>query len=347
MSKVKRRTATRVWRGLPSRWDIFKDGISSSLISLWLQCREQFRFRIIEGYYSKTSPEAPLFGSFGHWVLRRAYSSPKRPKGSQILDWLEEYFKIWKKNNPKPSQSQLAVVDLIMAKHRALLPAYFIHYAGDFRGEKYAERYKLAVPDQWIQVEKRSEMAIKIPDGRTVVVVMHRDGVFLTSRRKPFVFDSKFMSRINPADLSETLPFNIQFLNYSLGWFKDTKTVPGVILNVGRRPGLKLSEKENWADYVTRTQKHIKEKGSKYYFLRFQLELLKSDLVEYEEKFLKPVLQDIVDWCEGKGQHYPNWFNLITKYGRCEMFMPITKQVTDHLGRVPAGEVLNYGDEED
>jgi hypothetical protein len=140
------------------------------------------------------------------------------------------------------------------------------------------------------------------------------DGVF--ERTGLWLFESKFKSMINEGDLLDTLSLDIQVMLYLWALSKKyDKTPSGVLYNVVRRPGLKISQKESMPQFAKRVEKDILKRPD-WYFYRFEVAIDRQDLQRWEAEFMA-MLTEFMDWCDGKAGHYKNTNSCITKYGRC------------------------------
>ena len=329
----------------PSVWKFWQDGVSSSLIALFLQCREQFRLSVIEGWKSRTEPIYFGFGTCGHWILKQAYQRAKRPGPKWLARQLNVYHKLWLRDVRAPTTRQLEQQDKIYALMERLLPQYFKRWAGDWLTDKYPRSTKVANPKKWTALEQQFTILFDFNLGGQEVVPIRgtRDGVFTDKHRKLWVFDSKFRSVINEEDILDTLALDLQQMLYLWATWKELGICPeGCILNVVRRPGHRLGKKELLTDFYDRVGTDIADRNRwDHYFTRYQLEISEGELAAWEREQLRPVLWDIRLWWEGKTPHYMNPNALISKYGRCELFLPIIKGVFDQCFKRDRG-IMDY-----
>lgn len=334
-----------LWQGShPSAWSFWKDGVSSSLLSLFLTCREQFRLSVVDGWKSRTEPLYFGFGTCGHWLLERAYQvrTGKCPDKTWLKHRLREYEKAWTASAKQPTAKQMEQQDMIYGLHECLMPSYFKRWSGDWGG-KYPRPTKVANPKKWLALEQRFTVPFEFPDGRVVPIRGTRDGMYECGSRGMWVFDSKFRSVIIEDDILDTFPFDLQQMLYLWAAWRETGKVPsGAVLNVTRRPGHRLGKQELVSDFYDRVAAEVADRNRwDHYFMRFQLEITKGELQEWEDRTLRPLLLDLRGWWEGTVPHYLNPLNLVTKYGRCEMFLPITKDVYSQCYRRSDG-VMDY-----
>jgi hypothetical protein len=117
-------------------------------------------------------------------------------------------------------------------------------------------------------------------------------------------------------------------------------------MNIIRRPGHYRRKDETLKNYILRVKKEL-SKPSKWghYFIRFEMEILESEVLAWRRRVLDPLLQDMRGWWEGKHSHYTNPNGLVSKYGRCAMFNKIVYGNTNGLYRRKKGSIMNYQSE--
>src|SRR3990167_10800538 len=105
--RTRRGNRSALFRGKhPSRWNFWEEGQSSSLLSLWLSCKEQFRLMVVEGWINDRTPLSFAFGTCMHWCLEQAYSAREAPSQKGCRRLVEEFESLWKKERPNATKSQ-------------------------------------------------------------------------------------------------------------------------------------------------------------------------------------------------------------------------------------------------
>ena len=326
--RVKRKNTKELWQGKHrSSWSFWKDGVSSSLLSLFLSCREQFRLEVVEGWRSRTEPLFFGFGTCGHWILEKAYGRLPIPNEKWLNSILPDYHKQWEASVKMPTAKQYEQQTRIYRMMRALMPTYFKRWAGDWSRHRYSSTTGVANPVEWVALEKRFEVPYVFPDGETVPIRGTRDGIFKDKRGKLWIIDSKFRSIIKHDDIIETMEYDLQQMLYLWAATQELIQLPaGTILNVVRRPGQILGKNELEDDYYSRMREDIENpKRWDHYFMRFELAVVIQDIRRWQMLVLDPLMHDVRAWWEGSTSHYMNPNSLVSKYGRCPMFIPITK----------------------
>lgn len=288
-------------------YDIERHGVTQSLLSMFLDCRQKARY-YLEGWDSKYHSTALTHGSVGHGVLELAYqdimkaSKPKPPTRQKIMKYVKATETQWKKENPRPSKDALEGLEYSLALTETTLPVYFDFWKKDLKEIK------------WLGLEEKFVIPYKLKDGRKTVIRGKKDGEF--EKNGLWLFESKFKSMISEGNLVDTLSFETQVLLYLWALNKTYKKIPeGVLYNIVRRTCLRQGKGESLTKFAKRVAQDI-EKRPDFYFMRFEVAVDKSDLVEFEGR-LEGMVTDFYNWWQGTAPHYKNTYQCLGKYGRC------------------------------
>lgn len=327
-----------------SRWSFWEDGVSSSLIALWLQCREQFRLEVVQGWRNFYTPLYFSFGTCGHWILQQAYAKKDPPDKTGVRKFVSQFEKLWRKEWPNAPQGQLDVQEQVYGLAEAVMPAYFIRWAGDFPGHKYPCRHNTATPRKWLGLETQFSVEHVFKDGKVLRVRGTRDGMLEDAKNELRVFDSKFRSVINEEDTLDALPKDLQQMLYNWATWEDTGQCPGgTTMNIVRRPGHRRGKEESWKNFFSRISKDLHDpKKWDHNFIRMEMDITKREIEDYYENVLSPIFEDMRAWWEGRSPHYMNPNALVSKYGRCAMFQPITTGRFPGMFQRPKGSIMSY-----
>lgn len=331
--KAAKASSAALWRGKPSRWDFWQHGVTSSFLGLFRTCLEQTRLQYVEGWSKRGMPLAIEFGSCCHWILEQAYGGLKiKPRQIPTEDWVKAWVSAYARKllaeTPGATTKQREQQELVYGLAQTVMPVYFERWGGDFSGKyKYAVGQGLATPVKWKSLEEVFDIPYTFPDGRVTHIRGRRDGVFLSQKGTEWVFDTKCRSVIIEDDLMDMLPFDLQQMLYTHVTEKQSGRMPaGVQMNIIRRPGQRRLQGESLPSLLARVHAEVsKPKRFDHYFIRHQMALSKGDLNDWRQKVLHPLMATVRMWWEGNLPHHMNDMNLTTKYGRCAMFLPITK----------------------
>lgn len=327
---------------IPSLWQFWKHGITSSLVGTWLECREQAKLYYVDGWTPLGSPLAIEYGSCCHWILERVYGTAIKQvkvwlegaREKAMTDWIKkkiaEYENIWKEENPAATSRQLEQQELVYGLAETVLPVYLIRWSGDFLGQ-YLYPCHTTQPVKWESLEELFHRKYRFPDGRILPVRGRRDGVFLDKRGKRWVFDTKCLSLINNDDILDMLPVNFQQMLYLWVASEESKergVAPpaGCIMNVIRRPGHRRAEGEKLPHFLQRISNDVRNpKKFDHNFIRYEMAITQGELAHWKRTRLDPILEDMRGWWEGRHPHYPTDQHAITKYGRAGLFLGVVK----------------------
>lgn len=301
-------------------WDFKRDGLTKSSLEVFLRCREQFRLQYVEGYQGRGFKMPFVFGNLLHWLIAR-HLDPKI-KRVPITEQTGLYYKMWLQDNKSPTPQQKEVMEEALTFMEALWPYYTSTWDQDQLW-------------QWLLVE--DPFKVTIPEADTIV-----RGIFDGVVRKDsglWIFETKGMSQINEADIEGTLPFNLQNMLYVVAYWQASGELPdGILYNVIRRPGMQMKQTESYGDYRDRLQADI-EKRPEHYFMRWEIQITKTQIERWYHEVLIPMLLDVKQWSEG-GLHYMNPDALVTKYGRCDLYEILTNNNYAFVERKPVSSRL-------
>lgn len=310
-----------------SLWKLEKHGVSQSFISKFMQCREQTRLSFCEGWTSKLPSKPREFGSCGHWILKQIYSAKTKKSREDLLHWIGEYRKLWRSLVPMPLEAQLTVQEECYMIMEALLRGYLHRYQGDWTG-KYSFDNPTVKPYKWLGLEDQFKFDYEYEDGVVVPIRGMFDGVFESKQGTVWLFETKFLSRVDEEGLEDLLPHNLQVMLYLTALMQRNETAPkGVLYNVVRRPALRQKKDESMPQFVERIYQDVLQRPD-HYFIRWDMTITKAELLKWRREFLDPVMKEIRNWSLGIAPHYMNPDALINKYGRSDFYELIVRNNT-------------------
>lgn len=327
-------------------WDLYRDGVTQGSIGLFLQCREQFRLKMLDGLSHKTPSEAIEFGSAFHAMLADIHG-----KGWSINKAAQAYLVHWKKNK------YLLPVDIekitfIVSTVSSILREYLIQWEKDDAKKKtrwVAREEVFRVPVK-VHVPANSVLMSRVIE---IILTGRWDGIFADTKKTNRLFETKTKSQIDEDGIMDALPFDLQTMLYCYTAQEHFgKRVSGTIYDVIRRPALRQGATETLTGFCERIDRDVKARPA-HYFKRYRVTLDSKAIERFVEHQLKPILRDMVNWYEDMLQHlaspwespshYMNSNNLFTRFGKCDVFAVITRGATHGLYRrsVPYPELLD------
>lgn len=294
-----------------------RDGVTQSLISMWLSCRQKARF-YLQGWESKYAKEALVDGNIGHAVLEYAYLDVKAgkltspPTEKSIQKYTDMVEKMWNQEHVRLDSKARTMVDKALAVMEVTLPLYFDYWRDDFTKKK------------WLSLEEKWVMWLPIvgADGKKVSIPLRgkKDGTF-KGTKGTWLFETKFKAMIDEGAISETLSFETQVMLYLLEtWGETSSPVPrGCLYNIIRRTALRMNTSETVVQYAKRVKKDV-EKRPEFYFMRMESPTSEKELLAFKDE-LTGLLTDMWNWFNGWSPHYKNTYECIGKYGKC-LYLP-------------------------
>lgn len=311
-----------------SRWDLYEDGVSFSLLCKFRNCRERFRIRTVEGLRPSERREAMEFGTIFHKALE--YSAQNNTT-SQVITKLTSFYK------------GTSVDPMLVRQACILVPHYNRYHA--------SEKLNYVAQEEVFDIPYKSHVT-----GKIIRIRGRRDEVF---KRGQYLWlqENKTKSTIDEDKILKTLPFDLQTMLYVYSMTHDYKgqKIGGVLYNVIRKPGLKQKVSESDNVFLQRINNEVAEdvtnalatNGTSHYFKRYEVDLVPSDITNFFNKTLVPLLESVVVWWESiksnpfdpwkDGQGNPNPHHYQTPFG---IYDPMTLGVGDYYDYVTSGSKL-------
>ena len=290
-------------------YNLEKDGVTQSLLSMFLTCREKARL-YLEGWNSRYTSAALMYGSLGHGMLELAYTDIKSgklrgtPSEQQSRRYSEIAEKQWLSENPKSKVETLEQLELSLALLEKTLPRYFDFWKKDFSKVK------------WTALEEQFDVKAKLSEALSIRIRGKRDGMFKL-QKELWLLETKTKSMVNEGELLETLGLDLQVNLYLWSAFEELKVFPeGVLYNIIRKTAMKPKVSEPIMKFAKRVAEDMDDRPE-FYFTRLEVAIAKPDMLKFKDE-LMGLLADFSQWRTGKIPHYKNPNNCVGKYGRCE-----------------------------
>lgn len=314
----KRKPSRPLWQGP------VEDGISFSLLSKFLVCRERFRLKTVEGLDEDEGFNHALeFGSLWH-EAEEAHSAGK--------DWRSALTRY--KDRLRSRYGQAAEEEILKWFNvaKATFPIYINHWKShkDENGR---------VP---VLEEESFRVPVLLPSGRTIVLRGKWDAIFRV-KKSVYLQENKTKGRIDIEGIQGTVDNNLQTMVYHVAlreWLRLVKSnqdpewlepkpgktqltealdlpVKGTLYNVVRRPlsdqhAIKQRKgREVWneaktrkvrkgaeteKEFFERLAKDVIEPEAKSYFMRWKVMLTQADIDRFRVRCLDPILEGLLDW---------------------------------------------------
>ena len=288
-----------LWKG---PWE---DGITQSLLNLFLICRERFRLKVIEGWsLADTFNHRLEYGSMWH-VCEEEYA---RTKGADD-NWQRALLDYCKGLSSRYKESREQILHWYNVC-KLQFPIYLEHW------KKHPDQRQ----KKMIYAEQTFSVPYRLPSGRSVRLRGKWDGVDWIGKGKAagiYLQENKTKGEINEEGLKRQLSFDLQTMFYltALSLWEEfpSDKLAGVRYNVIRRPlaGGKhsISQRkgretktglvgaETPEEFYARLGEEIKG-DPEFFFMRWTVEVSREDIIKFRRQFLDPILEQLCDWWE-------------------------------------------------
>ena len=323
-------------KGLPKRPILWKgpeeDGITQSMLSRWLCCRERFRLKVIEGLQPTDTFNHRLeYGQMWH-ICEEVFATGK--SGNLSTDWFHALFDYCQQLCRRYPLQQEQVVHW-MNVCKVEFPIYVEYW------RKHPD-VKVRTP---LLQEEVFDVPYLLPSGRTVKLRGKWDSVDLIGKGKSagiYLQENKTKGEIVEAQLKRQLGFDLQTMIYLIALEESMKGVvedkpfeiidiinggklritdgppkiQGIRYNVVRRPlsggkgsikqkkGSKNIPPETKEEFYERLRviiqeeadAAVKERRDCDFFMRWKVEVSQTDIERFKHDFLDNALEELCDW---------------------------------------------------
>lgn len=305
-------------------------GITFSLLSRWLVCKERFRCLVVEGLKPMDGFQHRIeYGNMWHlceehYQQEGLITAPTNMPNDYVNSRLKDYCIELCKRYPLAQDE----IDKWYNVCRIQFPLYIKYWREREKTDNSASLLR----------EKTFRVGYNLPSGRTVYlrgkwdeVLLRQGGVYLK--------ENKTKGDIDPVAIPQQLKFDLQTMIYlcaldadreeignaldSAGLWYNGWDYGGVIYNVVRRPlsggrgnitqkkGSKNVPAESKADYYKRLGRIIDgtdsedAPGPDYFFMRWKVDISRRDIDRFRQRTLNPILEQLCCWWDGvSGSQY-------------------------------------------
>lgn len=284
--------------GVPADFSLDKQGITQSLMSAFLQCRQKFVYALNRVSHPK-KVSTTNFGSIVHYVLSVLYSAKSRPVASNILAALRVYKQ---ENEAELLRIDAQKVERDFAVAEVILTKYLTYYATDWT--------------DMIDRQAEEEIEFKPFDDKEIVGRCKIDGRYRDKQNKKWLMETKTKGRISEETLVKRLSFDPQNLFYLLADERETnESAIGVLYNIIRNPQIKPKVNESLKDFCDRLAEDVRVRPE-FYFMRFEIPYTTIDKKRFVDH-LRSIILEIDSLVKGERPLYRNCYGCDSPY-ECE-----------------------------
>ncbi len=269
------------------------DGVTQSLLSRFLVCRERFRLLVVEGL--KPADKFNHFIEYGHmWHICEEHRDG---------DW-SSVLKVYALSLCKRYPYQQEQIQHWYNICKIQFPLYISYWAGQKSEQNRTPLFQ----------EQSFKVSYELPSGRVVLLRGKWDGGnLLGPKRNPGIYlqENKTKGSLDEGQILRQLQFDLQTMLYlvALDAHFPEDHISGVVYNCVRRPlsGGKGSIRQHkattkkpaeTAEHFYGRVKTIIEEDPSNFFMRWKVEVTTADLERFKREFLTPILEQLCDWWE-------------------------------------------------
>lgn len=295
-------------------WNLYRDGITQSMLNTFLSCPEKMRLSYCQGLEStKSATSAMEFGNLVHDILDLVYSG-FRDAGDQqsfvedlqpnLTIAIDEYYGI-KHEELLAEGSDVNALELNTALAGLILPIYFTTWKEDWS------------TFQWVALEEVFDEVLTIEyNGKTYNIRIRGkfDGV-VRINGKLWLFETKTKGRIEEDNIVDKLSLDLQVFLYFWAIQKKYGEYPvGVVYNILRKPQQRRKADEDIKSFATRVGIEVR-KDPAHYFMRINGSVTQAEIREWELEFHQ-IMKQLISWFEGDF-HYKNTTHCMGSFTPC------------------------------
>jgi PD-(D/E)XK nuclease superfamily len=301
--------------GVPPDFNLVEPGISQSLFTVYMRCRQAFLFAVNRWVKDKGG-RTTGFGSICHEMLDRIYSmfmaKHRLPSGRTLDRWLDEYVEEHRDELRGKSETELERDKVVI---RVLLTEYMEYYERDW------------VDKDWVALEELFAEEYKVPNGVIALMRGKKDGRYRTNG-KIWLMETKTMGRIEEEKLLARLDLNFQNLYYvTADELQHGEPVRGTLYNVVRNPGHKVGT-DTLPQFAARLREIVR-KNPEHFFMRYE--------IPYTERDKEVFKQNLRWWFEECESFLAGAVPLTRNYMSCDHKYPC-----DYLSACTSGKMAGY-----
>lgn len=282
-------------------------GVTQSLLCKFLQCRERFRLRTVEGWQPRAGFQIKLeFGNLWHTCEEHLAmkSDWESALGAHAGRLCRQY---------RESQEEIKKWCAVIATQ---FPVYI----------KYWKTHPHMVGRKPILAEKMFDVPYPLPSGRIVRLRGKWDSIDAVYPKKGgtagvWLMENKTKNRIEELKITRRLTFDIQTMIYYIAFLNadledigiSEKTMPGPMLGVrynvirrdcpisrhkaksNKKKGT-VTPEETVDHWLSRLHDEYFNANPEEWFMRWEVAVTSADVKRFEQQFLIPCLEDLCDW---------------------------------------------------
>jgi len=287
-------------------WDLYRDGISKSMLEKFHACPEKMRLSYIQGIKGDYDSANLRFGNTVHSAIERMYRDGVCNEARSEQRIKEILMDIRRADIKKAATAvnKASILETIEENHGKAIAVVLGYYR--YWKETDSKR-------KWIDLEKEFDILFSGIRIRGKI-----DGSYRPDTGKIWIKDIKTKGQINENNLRLVMSNDLQLNIY--GWAAKqlyNEPVAGVEYDIIRNPQLRQKQTEDKANFIARIAADI-ETRPEFYFMRFSFPFSEKEIAAWEKEF-QIMLEEITRWANNIPRfNYKRTSSCETRYGRCE-----------------------------
>ena len=311
----------------PFEYDLYKHGLTQSMIGTFLSCERKFRLaasRMTSGNESG----AIVFGNVYHLALEitqnkistGAISTPEDVK-SAMVHIMEEVYAHLEDDYQKALPDTREDYEFAYGCTEAMLPLYFFFWASDFFGGN---------KKTWLFSEREFKVEFAGVPLRGKI-----DGGYSDVLKRRWMLENKTKGVWNEGNLSKIIERDLQVNVYDLALSElDGVKYEGVLYNIIRRPQLRRKKDEDMKAFISRVKEDV-ETRPEWYFSRLEVTISEDQRAAFRVQ-LSRIVDRIKKWYalakDNAGLDIENTSQCQQVYGACQFLNLCSSVLTDYAG---------------
>lgn len=318
-SKLNKLSSGRKKTRVDPLWDLERDGITYSILSKFMNCRERFHLQKVKGWRPRGFNFPLEFGNIFHHMVEAQDMGVPLDLMYQLADNYVRKKISTEKYDPQTCKELSMLGGVVTVTFQQYVKFWEKEHSIEHVTGKTVKRVRRIYEKDfnWIGKEIPFKIPFMLPNGRKVHICGKQDGIFDVTKfvKGTWVFETKTKGRIDGIGITKGLHKDLQTGMYMMAAdvLYPATPVAGVLYNCIRRSGMKPRVNDSVSDYVGRVEEDIKKRPS-YYFIRHSRRTDKEEMEEFKMRILMPQVLQIVDWWDSISKNPLDPFN-----SQCEL----------------------------
>jgi len=281
-------------------WTI-EDGVTYSLLSQFLNCRNRFHINKVQGWTAKRISLPLEFGNVFHLM---AEAQDRGIPDEQLMKIATNY--VGRKIEEQSLDTETIKELSMMAAVATVTFEQYVAYWQQNPCFQINNKWYYEKDFQWIGKEENFDVDYLLPNGRKVRLRGKQDGKFQIAKGQKgnWLFETKTKGNIDADGITAGLHKDMQTGLYLTAMaLQQHGTLPeGVLYNVIRRTQLKPRVADTPKMFAERVETDIM-KRPEFYFMRWTRSIDAGELRDFRDRQLNPTLYQIVRWWDSIKHH--------------------------------------------